>query len=346
MRIAAVQHAVPTRRITNDWILERIREYNRPRMTSLQFEATEQRVRQMLESSGTEVRYRLNEGEKAFDFGVEAARQALDAASVRPQDVDLLIYAGVVRGWLEPATANLFQGALGMANATCFDILDACASWLRALQVAHSYLRSGISRCAMIVNCEHVFSDCYECWDLSAEGAATCRSAIYTLGDASTATVLVKEPSDDDFYFTFKNFGEHFSLCMVPLSNVHEFAALPASDHYAPMKLFSSSRELFRITVDKIIDTFESDPNLRSQRYDIGFGHQASEKASKLIARKLGLPYDDYFTTHREYGNTVAASVPLGMSLALRDGRLKRGDRVLVIVGSAGITVGFAAFTF
>ena len=127
MRIAAVQHAVPTRRITNDWILERIREYNRPRMTSLQFDAVEHGVRQMLESSGTEVRYRLNEGEKAFDFGVEAARQALDAASVRPQDVDLLIYAGVVRGWLEPATANLFQGALGMAKATCFDVLDACA---------------------------------------------------------------------------------------------------------------------------------------------------------------------------------------------------------------------------
>ena len=107
MRIAAVQHAVPTRRITNDWILERIREYNRPRMTSLQFGAAEQRVREMLESSGTEVRYRLNEGEKAFDFGVEAATQALDAASVRPQDVDLLIYAGVVRGWLEPDAFGL-----------------------------------------------------------------------------------------------------------------------------------------------------------------------------------------------------------------------------------------------
>src|SRR5207245_9589281 len=112
---------------------------------------------------------------------------------------------------------------------------DAWSVLHRGLHVTHSDMRSAISRCAMIVNCYHVLSDCYECLDLSAEGAATCRTAIYTLGDASTATVLVKEPSDDDFYFTFKNFGEHFSLCMVPLSNVHAFAALPGSDHYGPM---------------------------------------------------------------------------------------------------------------
>jgi len=98
--------------------------------------------------------------------------------------------------------------------------------------------------------------------------------------------------------------------------------------------------------MEKLVEVFESDPVLREGRYGIIFGHDASARVAKVLARKLGLPHESYFPTHAQYGNTVSATVPLGMSLAIKECKLQRGQRVLVIIGSSGITIGFASFTF
>jgi 3-oxoacyl-[acyl-carrier-protein] synthase III len=345
MRILSVQHSVPSRRITNQWVLQRIHDRNVERLPADQLALVEQGVRDFLEGSGTENRYGLADGEKNIDLALGAGRRALAEAEVRPEEVDLLIFAGVVRGWIEPSTANTFQHALGLTNATCFDVLDGCASWLRALSVAHAYLRAGTYRRAMIVNCERV-SQCYEHWEFAGPEELEYRPAIYTVGDASTATVVAATDAEDDFFFTFRNFGQYVDLCVVPLASAVDFVREPYDARYAPMKFFSLSRELLSVTVKKIVEAFDDEPRLRGQEYDVIFGHEASEKASRVIGRRLGLPYERYVATHREYGNTIAACVPLGMSLALQDGRLRRGNKVLVMVGSAGITIGFATFTF
>ena len=80
--------------------------------------------------------------------------------------------------------------------------------------------------------------------------------------------------------------------------------------------------------------------------YDVGFGHAASERSVEFIRRELGIDRNVYFATHARYGNTVSSSVPLGMSLALEQGRLERNHKVLVVVGASGISVGIATFTF
>jgi 3-oxoacyl-[acyl-carrier-protein] synthase III len=345
MRILSVQHSVPSRRITNDWILQQIRDRNVKRLPPEQLALVERGVKDFLAASGTENRYGLADGEKNLDLALDAGRRALTEAEVRPDDVDLLIFAGVVRGWIEPSTANTFQHELGLTRATCFDVLDGCASWLRALSVAHAYMRAGTYRRAMIVNCERL-SQCYEHWEFSGTEELEYRPAIYTVGDASTATVLAATDEEDDYFFTFRNFGQYADLCVAPLASAVDFVHDPNDPRYRPMKFYSLSRELLGITIKKIIEEFENEPKLRDGEYDVIFGHEASEKASRLIGRQLGLPYDRYVATHREYGNTIAACVPLGMSLAIHDGRLKRGDRVLVMIGSAGITIGFATFTF
>jgi 3-oxoacyl-[acyl-carrier-protein] synthase-3 len=113
-----------------------------------------------------------------------------------------------------------------------------------------------------------------------------------------------------------------------------------------PMRFFSLSRELFAVTIKKVVEVFEADPRLRDTEHDIGFGHEASTRATSKIAHRLHLPYERYYGTHSKYGNTVSAAVPLGMSLAFQEAVLKRGQNVLLIVGAAGITVGFASFTF
>jgi 3-oxoacyl-[acyl-carrier-protein] synthase-3 len=103
---------------------------------------------------------------------------------------------------------------------------------------------------------------------------------------------------------------------------------------------------LLAIAARKLIETFEGDANLAGPSYDLCVGHAATEKGSEVIRRRLGIPSEVYVPTHARFGNTVSASVPLGLSIALGEGRLRRGDRVLLIVAGAGISVGFASFTF
>ena len=343
MRIASIKHAVPSRRITNESIIRMVRDHNRARLSGDQLNRLEKDLEAGLVSAGTETRHQLDHGEKAIDFAVRTAQSALEEAAIAPSEVEFLIYAGVGRGWVEPATGAAVQAALGLTNATAFDIMDGCASWLRALHVAATYIRAGAYRRGLIVNCECGLEG-YAALDFDAVEQLNHRFAMFTIGEAATATVVTDKPGGNP-YFAFHTFGEHLELCTIPLPTAPLFSLGAGDPRCAPGKFFARSRELFTTTIRKIVETFESDPRLRQGRYDICFGHNASEKACDVVARKLGLTHI-FFSTHRGYGNTVAAAVPLGMSLALDEGKLRRGDKVLIIVGSAGITVGFATFTF
>ena len=115
--------------------------------------------------------------------------------------MDLLIYTGVARGWLEPATANLFQAELGLTNATCFDILDACASWIRSMAVADSFLQQGTYKTVMILTCELSANEYAEHELKSVEELESFFSG-YTIGEAATATILTAdEPDNQDQVF-------------------------------------------------------------------------------------------------------------------------------------------------
>ena len=143
MKIAAIAHKLPSRRVENEELLQIVMQkaadhLNKPHMLQLS-----EKVRGYFEQTGIRSRYWRSENEKALTLGLEAAQQALDEARIRAEDVDLLIYVGVGRGWLEPAMANLFLAELGMRRGTGFDLLDACASWVRALDIAGSLIENG-----------------------------------------------------------------------------------------------------------------------------------------------------------------------------------------------------------
>jgi len=345
MKILTVQHAIPTRMITTDWIVEKLRRRNEARLSERELRIMDQQVRGFLEGAGSDVKYQVNDGEKAIDFMLAATKAALEATKTAPHEIEFIIYCGVGRGWLEPGTGHVLQAQLQLTKATCFDVLDGCAGWLRALQIAHTYIRSGAYRCGLIVNCECGFAD-FGRWQFSGVEDLKHYLGTFTIGEAATATIVSDEEAEDDFYFTFKSFGEHVKLCMIPLENASQFLPEGPARAYSPTKFFVESGELLSTTTKKIIETFESDCILQQGRYDICFGHAASEKASEIIRKKLRIARDTYYPTHARYGNTVSASIPLGLSLALQEGRLKRGDRVLIIVGASGITVGFGSFTY
>ncbi|RMD81344.1 MAG: hypothetical protein D6815_12045 [Candidatus Dadabacteria bacterium] len=266
-------------------------------------------------------------------------------AGVGREDVDFVIYTGVSRGWIEPAMANLVQSELGLSRATCFDVLDGCAGWLRALHVAGNFIETGTYGCGLLVNCEAGVVDLQK-WDFLPEDEIDPYLATYTLGEAATATVVARDDGAGEFYFRFANFGEFFDLCMVPLPTMPQFLPRSRANGHQIGVFYAKSDVLLRTAVQRIAQVFLEDPVLREQQYDIAFGHAASEKASELVCLQLNFPRERFYSTHSKFGNTITAAIPLAMSLAEKEGRLHRGDRVLLVAGASGITVGFASFTY
>src|SRR5262249_16948164 len=264
---------------------------------------------------------------------LRASGDALAEAGVTPGDVDLVLYTGVARGWMEPAMATVIQAELGLGHATSFDVLDACAAWLRALHVAHGHLRGRDYRVALMVTCEcGMYRDlaAFACDDVA---AIEHRLASFTVGEAATGTVVTAD-GPDDALFLFRTFPQHYRLCMLPLRAQANFEAAAPDARYVPERLFSLSRPLLAAGTRRLVQLWRDAAELRERQHDIVFGHNPSEAACTLVARRLGVE-DRYFPTHRDYGNTVSAALPLGMSVARAAGRLHRGDRMLLAVGSA-----------
>jgi 3-oxoacyl-[acyl-carrier-protein] synthase III len=342
MKILSIGYALPSRKVGNEELIREIIEKNRGYLSALEISSFEEKIRRFFKMSGTETRFHRNNGERALDFAVKAGRDALTRAGVRPEDVDLLIYAGVGRGWVEPATANLFQSELGLRSATCFDVLDACASWIRSLSIARSFLAQKIHKLVMILNCEFNFRE-YANFDIrNAEELENSFSA-FTIGEAATAT-LVTASENDDSEFTFKTWGEKHGLCKIALPNAEDFS--PNGEHLKPMSFFTAPGELLSFTVRKLVSHFRESQTLAGKVHDIVIGHAVSVASTAKAVRLMGLDPTRVFETHNRFGNTVSASLPLALAVAESEGRLERGMRVLLVMGSAGVTTALASFEY
>ncbi len=349
MKIASIGYAVPSRRVTNELLIEEFRRKNRRHFLTLG--VLERKLRQAFEQSGTDVRYRRADGERALDLTAQAGRQALERADIPPDQVDLLIYTGVGRGCLEPAMAHIFKSVLGLKRATCFDVMDACASWMRSLSVAKAFLDQGTYKTVMVLNSEFGYERVCGDMPLKDPKHLYYRFAGYTLGEAATATILTGNGRPDDFYLSLKSWEDSYHLCRIALPNYEEYLPDPASQNGSQaLEFWTLTNELLSFVVRKLAAHAQEDARLAQQTYDIIFLHDVSELATMKGFKILGHLWDRDITrlyrTHARFGNTVSASIPLGMALALEDGRLRPDMQVLAICGSAGVSTGFCSFRY
>jgi hypothetical protein len=333
MKILSIEHALPARRITNDWVLEQVRIHNRETLSPSELELVEARLTRFLASAGTEVRYAVEKDERALDLCLNAGRAALATAGVGPNEIDFVLYVGVCRGWTEPAMANVVQAELGLGNATCFDIVDACASWLRALHVAHAYLRGGIYRRGLIVNCECAFVP-YQYWTLATVDELDYRAAGWTAAKRHGHR-RDDDITDDDFYFTFKiSASTTRSACSAAMR--HSSGRTP-STNATP---HASSHSPSSWCDAEVIETYKADPvSASAARHRVG--HETASRAAHRTAR---LPYDHYVST-RAASATPCRRHSLGMSIASKRPTAPRRSRARARWG-VGITVELASFTF
>lgn len=347
MKILNISYALPSRRVTNDELIGEVVEKNRDRLSREDLCALEDKINRFFKLSGTVVRYHRNIGEKAIDFAVKAGREALKKAGVKPEQVDLLIYAGVGRGWVEPAMANLFQSELGLKSATCFDVLDACASWIRSLAIAKSFLSQKIYKLVMIINCEFNFKEYVKLELKSADDLDQVFSG-FTIGEAATATLLTADDADaeEDFFFSFKTWGEKFGLCKIALPNAEDFSPNNGAERFEPMSFRTIPSELLSFTIKHLVNHFKECQSMAGRVHDLVVGHAVSVSSTLKVARLLNFDVSRVFETHARFGNTVSASLPLALAVAEAEGRLQRGMRVLLMMGSAGVSTAIGSFRY
>lgn len=350
MRFLAIEHELPTRIVTNDEVVDGVLAASAAHLSTADLDTLRTMLAVLFASTGTTVRYHRAAGETAVELAVRAGRRAIDASGLDPADIDLVLYAGIGRGFLEPATGTVFQDLLGLDRATAFDVLDACASWLRALQLAKLYLDAGVHRNVLILNAEFEGREAHR---LELESLAEFEHwhPSVTIGEAATATVVTGpgagEPPDDA-RFDFRTRGRGRSLCFIPLPNVAEYFGAPVDARHVarPLEFVSFGMRLMQTGAAQLVDHYRDRPQFKDFDADIVFGHAASDGMTRHIARETGVDLQRVRLCHGLFANTVSASVPLAMSHALRDGGLRHGSRVLLMVASAGITTGLAAFTF
>jgi len=347
MRYCAVEYAIPSKLVTNTEIIQEIVSRSKRYLTEKALNLLELRLDELFKKSVTSVRYHRAKNERAIQFGIEAGKKALKSSGMSPNDIDLLIYVGVGRGYIEPATANVFQKILKLKAATCFDILDACASWLRAIHVAHSFIKSGAYKNIMILNCEFNFRE-YANFEFKSLKDIDFNFPTFTIGEAATATIVSDSEKDDEYYASFKTWGDRHNLCKIPLPHFSEYSdgELRKGGEIQPLTFFSYGEKLFRFVFSRLCRHYREDATLNQFSHEIIFSHAASDAMSDKVIQSCKLGETKGYNTHKRFGNTVSASVPLAMALAMKDGKLKDGTNVLTGFGSAGVSTAWSRFKF
>jgi len=280
--------------------------------------------------SGIERRHIALEGQGTTDLCEHAARNALEAAGVKPEEIDLIVVGTTTPDQVFPNVGVLLQSRLGMHGCPAFSVEAACTGFIYALSVADKFIQSGSTKTALVVGGETIsrITD----W--------TDRTTAVLFGDGAGAVVLRADSAPgivsthlhaDGQYKDLLYFPTGVSLGMKPVGGANSIQ----------MK----GNEVFKVAVNtlgRIVDETLLANGLQKKDIDWLIPHQANIRIIQATAKKLELPMERVILTVQDHGNTSAASVPMALDVAVRDGRIKSGDLLLLEAFGGGFTWGSA----
>jgi 3-oxoacyl-[acyl-carrier-protein] synthase-3 len=270
------------------------------------------------------------------DLSYEAAKRALDVAGIGAEDLDLIIEATVTSDMLFPATASLVQDRLGADKAGAFDLSAGCSGFMYGVAIASDMIRAGSYRNVLVIGCE-VLSKIMD-WD--------DRNTAVLFGDGAGAAVVSASEVDRIMAYQLGSQGSGADA----LKMIAGGTRVRPSHETIDKKLHAitmEGREVFKFAVIRQIkasrDVLKM-AGLSASDVDIFIPHQANMRIIDCASEKLGFPKEKVFVNLHKYGNTSAGSIPVAMDEAYREGRLKRGDKVLCVGFGAGLS--WAAMVF
>ncbi|MCG6943224.1 MAG: ketoacyl-ACP synthase III [Thiohalocapsa sp.] len=294
---------------------------------------TNQDIERMVDTSDAWIRERTGiherriaaDGETCGDLAEQAARRAMDAAGIAPSDIDLIVVATTTADQIFPSNACLLQHRLDIRGCPAFDVQAVCTGFIYALGVAEKFIRTGAARHALVVGSETV-SRIID-W--------TDRGTCVLFGDGAGAVVLGADSEPGIVSTHLHADGAYRELLQVPAGIGNGFNGSP----YMEMK----GNEVFRVavtTLGRIVDETLDANGMTRADIDWLVPHQANLRIIQATARKLDLAMEQVVVTVDRHGNTSAASVPLAFDEAVRDGRIQRGQTVLMEAFGGGFTWG------
>jgi 3-oxoacyl-[acyl-carrier-protein] synthase-3 len=277
--------------------------------------------------TGIERRHIAAEGETTVDLAERAARRAIEAAGLATEDIDFIAFGTTTPDLVFPNCGVLLQQRLGCFGGPAFSVETACAGFMYALSIADKYVRCGESKRALVIGAE----------TLSRITDWNDRGTAVLFADGAGAVVL--EPSDSPgLLSTHLHADGRFHEMLYCGSGVSKGFA-------SKLAITMAGKEVFKIAVTKlgaVVDETLAANGLERSAIDWLVPHQANIRIVQATASKLDLPLERVIVTVQDHGNTSAASVPLALDVGVRDGRIKRGDLLLLEAFGGGFTWGSA----
>lgn len=289
----------------------------------------------IIERTGIKARH-VAEDQSACDLAEQAALKALEMAGKTANDVDLIVLGTSTADLFFPSTACLLQKRLGVTNnSPAFDVQAACSGFTYALSVADQYVKNGAARCALVVGAE-VMTNLLD-WD--------DRTTCVLFGDGAGAVVLEASEEAGILSTHIHANGKDEELLYVAAGVSRNRQLLEEGKAFLKMR----GNEVFRRAVNtlgRIVDETLEANNMTKSDIDWLVPHQANIRIISATAKKLSMPMDQVVVTVDQHGNTSAASIPLALDEAVRDGRIQRGQTVLLEAFGGGFTWGSALVRF
>jgi 3-oxoacyl-[acyl-carrier-protein] synthase III len=321
-RVIGTGSYLPPDRVTNQELAERLAK-----------QGVETSDEWIVARTGIHARHFAAPDQATSELALNASRNAIEAAGIDPQSIDLIIVATSTPDFVFPSTACLLQHKLGIKNGgAAFDIQAVCSGFAYAVATADSFIRSGLNRTALIVGAE-TFSRILDFND---------RTTCVLFGDGAGAVILQASEEPGVLSSALHADGSHSNILCTP-GNVN--AGVIAGSAF----LYMDGPAVFKLAVkvlEKVAVEALDKAHLTASDIDWLVPHQANIRIMESTAKKLHVPLDRMVVTVGEHGNTSAASIPLAFDVAVRDGRIKRGQHVLIEGVGGGFTWGASVIRY
>jgi len=296
------------------------------------------------ERTGIKERRWVSGDETQSYMSEKAARMALEDAGMQPEDVEFIVFAGIAAEYMFPGGACFLGERLGLPGVPALDIRQACSGFIYALSIADKFIKTGTYKNVLVV-CSEIQSTSInkstEGRDISVIFADGAGAALLTASDNTTKGVLTTHLHADG------NHKEELVLRKPSINDPQRISAeTPADPDIYP---YMNGRYVFKhaiVNFSTVIGEALAATGNQVADIDLLIPHQANKRISEMVGKKLGLREDQVFHNIQKYGNTTAASIPIGLSEAIREGRIKEGSLVCMAAFGAGFTWGSVLVRF
>lgn len=265
------------------------------------------------------------------DLAVQAARNAMQKAGISPDEIDLVIVATVTPEMFFPSTACLVQKELKLKNAFAFDISAACSGFIYGMAVATQFIQNGFCKTALVIGAEA----------LSKITNWSDRSTCVLFGDGAGAAILTASSEEGILGFELGSDGENGLLLYCHAFGLSDLSYSQFKDMPNFRKIYMDGNEVYKFAVkimpyavEKVLEKV----GLSSSDIDVFIPHQANIRIIESAAKRLKIPMEKVFVNLHKYGNTSAASIPIALDEAIEEGRIKKGDRIVLVGFGGGLT--------